>query len=347
MYGGYQDVFSLELMKGVADTVYHGIPGPEQMETILEDSMDNKLKSEYHCGINIDFPFDYSIFKGKKLSYVQVITSLGCHFKCDFCCQPVLNGGTYHLRSINNVIKDLHRVRKFSKYIGFRDANLLNRKSHIVELCSKIIEEKIDIRWAAQCSITIGNDRKLLALMRKAGCRILFFGLETLNQDNLNSIHKPIEVASYGNLITKVHKAGIYTAGYFMFGFENDTMKCFNDVYSFVKKTKLAIPLINIYNPIPGTGLFERLKSEKRLDYPDLNSYLKDTPIHSLPCSKSYFTPKNMSREELENGFTELSKKLTAYKEIFRRSLKPNLNMIVLLGLNFNLRREYIKRNFN
>jgi len=346
VYGGYQDAFSLTFMKGVADTIYHGIPGPEQMEAILEDAFENKLKSEYHCGVNIDFPFDYSIFKGKKLKYVQIITSLGCHFKCDFCCQPVLNGGAYHLRSIDNVIKDLKSVRKQSKYIGFRDANILNRKSHLVELCSRIIEEKLNIRWAAQCSITIGSDLKLLALMKKAGCRILFFGLESLNQDNLNSIHKPLDAATYANLIAKVHKAGIFTAAYFMFGFDHDTTKAFDNVYSFVKKTKLAIPLINIYNPIPGSRLFERLKAEKRLDYPDLEPYLKDPPIHSLPCSKSYFTPKNMSRFELEKGFMELSKKLTTYKEIFRRSLKPNLNTLVLLGLNFNFRREYMKRSY-
>ena len=272
---------------------------------------------------------------------------MGCHYKCDFCCQPVLNGGSFHLRGIENVIQDLKNVRKLSKFIGFRDANIVNRKSHLVALCSRIIEEKINIRWAAQCSITIGNDMKLLALMRKAGCRILFFGLETLNQDNLKWIHKPIKAATYANLITKVHKAGIYTAAYFMFGFDHDTKKTFDDVYSFVRKTKLAIPLLNIYNPVPGTRLFELLKKEKRLDYPELDTYLKDPPIHRLPCSKSYFIPKNMSKAELEKGFKELSKKLTTYKDIFRRSLKPNLNMIILLGLNFNLRREYIKRNSN
>jgi radical SAM superfamily enzyme YgiQ (UPF0313 family) len=347
VYGGYQDIFSLELMKGMADTVYHGIPGPEQMETLLEDAFNNKLKQEYDCGVNIDFPFDYSIFEGKKLRYVQVITSMGCHYKCDFCCQPLLNGGAFHLRSIENVIQDLKKVRKLSKFIGFRDANIVNRKSHLVELCSRMIEEKINIRWAAQCSISIGKDLKLLSLMKKAGCRILFFGLESLNQDNLTSIHKPIESATYARLIARVNKAGIYTAAYFMFGFDNDTTKTFDDVYSFIKKTKVAIPLLNICNPIPGTRLFERLKTEKRLDYPDLDSYLKDPPIHRLPCSKSYFTPKNMSSVELEKGFTELSKKLTSYKEIFRRSIKPDLNMIILLGLNFSLRSQYNKRNFN
>lgn len=345
VYGGYQDAFSLELMKDVVDAVYHGIPGHSEMKVILEDAFGSRIRPEYDCGINIDFPFDYSIFKGKKLKYVQVVTSLGCHYECDFCCQPKLYNGTFHLRSIDHVVTDLFNVRKMSRYIGFRDANILNKKSHLVELCKRIIDEKLNIRWAAQCSITIGNDMQLLALMRQAGCRILFFGLETLNQDNLDRIHKPLNVESYAPLLSNVHKAGIYTAAYFMLGFDHDTKRSFDEVYSFVRKTRIAIPLINIYNPIPGTRLFERLRNENRLDFPDLESYQRDPAVHGMPCFRSYFHPSCMSKSELEKGFSELSGKLSSYKEIIRRSMKFNLNMIMLLGLNINMRREYIKRN--
>ncbi|MCB2221988.1 MAG: radical SAM protein [Bacteroidetes bacterium] len=347
IFGGYQDVFSLQLMKPMVDAVYHGIPGPEEMEMILEDAANNNLKREYNVGVNIDFPFDYSIFEDKKLKYVQVVTSLGCHFKCDFCCQPEIYGGKFYLRSIDAVIKDLKSVRKLSRFIGFRDANFLNKKSHLVDLCTRIIAERLNIRWAAQCSVTIGQDPKLLAMMKKAGCRLLFFGLESLNQDNLNEIHKSFTASSYASLIANVHKAGIYTAAYFMFGFDHDTKNTFGEVYSFVRKTRLAIPLMNIYNPIPGTRLFQRLKNENRIDFPTPVDYVKDIPVHSLPCSKSFFKPKNMSGEELEKGFHELSKKLTTYRAIFRRSLKPNINTIILLGLNFDLRKEYKKRNVN
>jgi hypothetical protein len=345
VYGGYQDAFSLELMNDVVDAVYHGIPGPGEMKTILEDASGNRIRPEYNCGINIDFPFDYSIFNGKKLKYVQVVTSLGCHYECDFCCQPKLYDGTFHLRSIDHVMTDLHSVRQMSRYIGFRDANILNKKSHLVELCERIIDEKLNIRWAAQCSITIGNDMQTLALMRRAGCRILFFGLETLNQDNLDMIHKPLNVGSYAPLISNVHKAGIYSAAYFMFGFDYDTWRSFDEVYSFVKKTRIAIPLINIYNPVPGTRLYEQLKTENRLDFPDLESFKRNPAVHGLPCYKCYFNPRGMSKPELEKGFSELSGKLSSYGEIIRRSVKFNLNMVVLLGLNINMRREYIKRN--
>jgi len=80
IHGGYQDTFSIDLMKRVCDSVYHGIPGKEQMKIILEDSFSGNLKSEYDCGLNIDFPFDYSFLKGRKMNHVQFFSSVGCRF---------------------------------------------------------------------------------------------------------------------------------------------------------------------------------------------------------------------------------------------------------------------------
>jgi len=339
IHGGYQDAFSLSLMKQICDSVYHGIPGPEQMENILEDAHSGNLKPEYNCGINIDFPFDYSFFKGRKISHIEIYSSVGCKYKCDYCYHQISFDGMYKFRSIENVITDLKEIKLITNHIAFRDPNFYNDRNRLIELCHRIIKERIGLMWAAQCPVHIGKDKEVLSLMKKAGCRLIFLGLESLNQKNLQSVNKPFKVVEYRDMISKIHQAGIMVAAYFMFGLDYDTTETFDEVFTFIRQTKIELPIVNLFTPIPGTRVYQRLKEEGRLDYPDLGTFVKSDPLYGQPCNCCYFTPKDISRKELEKRYLELFRKLTTYKEILRRTLKSNLNMKVLF-LNLNLRRE-------
>jgi radical SAM superfamily enzyme YgiQ (UPF0313 family) len=343
IYGGHQDSFSIQLMKEVCNAVYHGIPGPTQMKRILNDALSNNLEKEYHCGVNIDFPFDYSCFKGKKVKQIQFFSSVGCKYKCDYCYHQLSYNGKFYQRNIDHVVQDLKAIRELTKYLAFRDPNFYNDRNRVISLCERIITEKLNITWAAQCPIHIGRDEEVLKLMRKAGCKLIFLGLESLNQNNLKSVHKPFKVREYEKMIAKIHEARIFTVGYFMFGLDYDTNDSFQQVFSFVKRTKLSLPIPNIFIPIPGTRIFERLRNERRLDIPDLDTFLAYKPHYSNPCSKCFFTPKNISRRELEQNYIELFRKLTSYKEILKRSVRFDKDMFKLLYMNLNLRNERIK----
>jgi len=343
IHGGYQDSFSLLLMKKVCDSVYHGIPGPQQMKEILDDAEKGQLRHEYHCGINIDFPFDYSFFEGRKIHHIELYSSIGCKFKCDYCYHQISFDGIYRFRSIENVITDLKSIKKLTKYVGFRDPNIYNERDRLIKLCHQLIEEKIGIRWAAQCPVFIGKDKEVLALMHQAGCRLIFLGLESLNQKNLQSVNKPFNVADYRHLVSTIQETGIMVAAYFMLGLDYDSINTFDEIFSFVRETKIELPIVNLFTPIPGTRVYNRLKAEERLDYPNLETFEKRDPLYGQPCNCSYHTPKNISREDLEKGYMELFHKLTSYPEIFRRTLKFNRNAFKVLVLNLNLRKERLK----
>ncbi len=343
IFGGHLDTFAESIMQRACDSIYYGIPGPEQIEAILEDAYAGILQSEYHCGVNIDFPFDYSLFRGKKVRYLQIMTTVGCRFNCDYCCHTLYYGGKFWLRNLDHVISDLKEARKQTRFIAFRDINLYNHREHLIELCRRIIEEKINIRWGAQSPVYIGNDPEILNLMYRSGCRLLFLGLETLNQNNLKIVHKYFKVANYGENISSIRKAGINVAGYFMFGFDHDTPESFDQVYDFVQQNSLSVVMLNIYIPNPGTRLFEKIKKEGRLDIPDVETFMALDPVYGMPNSRIYFTPKGMSREELATGFLNLARKLTSYKQIIRRSFQPNLEALTIFKMNLDQRKDRIK----
>jgi radical SAM superfamily enzyme YgiQ (UPF0313 family) len=135
-----------------------------------------------------------------------------------------------------------------------------------------------------------------------------------------------------------------------MFGLDHDTKDSFYEVYDFIRKSRIAYPLLNIYTPIPGTPLFDKLKEEGRLDLPDAESFFKANPLYSIPNNRVYFEPKNISRRELSEGFMKLSRRLSTVTEVLRRSLyKPDLLSLQVLKMNLSFRRDCqrLEKNYN
>jgi radical SAM superfamily enzyme YgiQ (UPF0313 family) len=343
IFGGHEDSFSEYILEDVCDSFYHGIPDRNDMQMMLNDIMDDNVKPYYNFGHNFNYPYDYSVYEGKKVNYIHVQGSAGCLFKCEFCRHPsASNGGMFKLRNICCIIQDLKSVKKLTRYVAFKDPNFFNNREHLIQLCQQLIKEKIGIIWGAQMPIYVGEDKEVMQLMKKAGCKIIYIGFETMNQDNLNSVNKPFKVKKYLPMVKDIQAMGIRVVGYFMFGFDYDTKESFDQVYDFVRESKIAYPLINILTPVPGTPVFEKMKKEGRLDLPDAETFKKANPLYSIPCNHAYFEPKLMSRKEFEDSFMDLSKRLSSFREIFRRSFhKFNLLSLNILKMNLEFRKDH------
>ncbi|WP_242118855.1 B12-binding domain-containing radical SAM protein [Aestuariivivens sediminicola] len=343
IFGAHEDGFSEDILGEVADAFYRGIPDKADVKLMLEDALHDRLKAHYDFGHHFNYPYDYTVYEGKKVNYIHVQGSTGCLFKCEFCRHPSSsNGGVYKLRDINCIIEDLRSVRKLTKYVAFKDPNFYNKRSHLLALCNRIIEEKIDVTWGAQMPIYVGKDKEVLDLMKKAGCRVIYIGFETLNQDNLDYVNKPFQVKDYIPMVRNIQNIGIRVVGYFMFGFDYDTAKSFDAVFDFVHESKIAYPLLNILTPVPGTPVFERMKREGRLDLPDAETFKEIHPLYSIPCNHAYFEPKLISREELESNFMTLSKRLSSLKEVWRRSFsKIDALSLIFLKMNLEFRKDH------
>lgn len=340
-FGGHTDTMSVEVMKRICDAIYFGIPDKKWMKNMLVDALKDKILPEYHCGINIDFPFDYSVFNGQKVDHLIVVSSVGCKHRCDYCQHTVQYDGIHKLRDIKYVIEDLKSIKNFTRIAAFRDSNFYNNRDYVHQLCDAIISEELNMKWGAQCPVSIGKDITLLMKMYEAGCRMLFIGYETLSQDNLKSVHKPNRVEKYREYTKNIRDAGIYVVGYFFFGFDHDTKDSFREVYSFVHETKLSLPIINLYTPVPGTRFYNRLVEEKRVSLPKAEDFVKTDLIYSIPCSRCHFEPLKATKSELEKEFLLLYRKFTTPWEILRRSKGANLlESILLLKMNLNLRFE-------
>jgi radical SAM superfamily enzyme YgiQ (UPF0313 family) len=343
IFGAHMDDFSDKILNNVCDSVFYGYPSPVEMVSLLKDVICNNLLPQYNFGMNINYPFDYSVLNGKKMPVIQVQASAGCRNHCNYCCAtPPAFSGKYKLRKLDYVIKDLKEVSKMTKYVSFIDANIYNNPKFIKLLCRKMIDEKIKFTWGAQTTVDIADDHEALKLLHDSGCRILFIGLESVEQKNICFLDKPYKTSEYSARVLRIKKAGIHVAGYFMLGMDYDTDKSSNAIYRFVHDSNISLPVINVLMPVPGTRLFNILKIEGRMLVENINEFLKQNPLYSVPCQIPFFIPKEMTADELTVQYLTLVRRLYRYREILKRSIVPNISEAVkIMVMNLELRKKY------
>jgi hypothetical protein len=341
LFGGYPAHFLGRLIRDSCDSVIHGNPGPEDMMRILEDAKAGRLSPDYHCGVHIQFPFDYSVLEGKRIRFMPVVSSVGCLNRCEFCSTAALYRGSFRLRRIDHVLTDLKAAARRSKYAGFVDSNIYNSRSYTLLLCKRILDEWISLRWGAQSTVDVGDDGEVLKALRRAGCRVLYIGMETLGQGNLDDMDKRYSAGRYLEQIRRIHGEGIQVAGFFIVGLDGDDRSSFDRLFEFIHRSEIAIPILNILIPAPGTGTHDRLRRESRLLVKDEEDFLENNPMYNVSCNRCFYIPKQMSAGEVEDGYLNLVRRLSSVGEILRRSAARNpLTAASLLVMNLDIRKK-------
>jgi len=197
---------------------------------------------------------------GKK--YTFVMTSRGCPFNCIFCRSPVMWGKKVRKRSPDNIIGELKELKKIGvDNIIFHSDTFTVDKQWTLDLCQKIINEQLNIRWIANSRANT-VDPEMLTLMKKAGCWMIAYGFESGSQEILDHSKKEITIDQIRNAARWTDEAGIKVWGYFIIGLPGETPETINQTIRLAKELPLYIANFAIGAPYPGTEFF-RLAKEK------------------------------------------------------------------------------------
>ncbi len=209
---------------------------------------------------------DFSVVKDfERVSVLPISTSRGCPFSCEFCSVTTLFGRKYRVRSIDSVIAELKRYYPKKKYVFFIDDNFAANPERTKELLRRIIEERLKIKWSAQVRVESALDDELLKLMGKSGCHTVYIGFESINPASLAEVHKNQMVSIYKEAVKRFRKNGIKVHGMFVFGFDNDDKSILRKTVNFAIKAKISTIQFLVLTPIPGSKLYEKIKSTGRL----------------------------------------------------------------------------------
>ncbi len=245
---------------------------------------------------NIDtIPFpDYSLIK-TPVKTINITTSRGCPFQCEFCTSSRFFN-PYRERTPDNVIAGLLRYRHQGyRNINFQDNNFTANKKRAKEILRKMVAHNLIYKNGFFFGRTdIANDEELLVLLKEAGFSIVLVGIESLNQKSLDSINKKQSVEQIERCVKKLAKYNMKLSASLVLGTDCDTTEDIHQTVNYCRKTHAYSLQPPPLTPLPGTPLFDRLEKEKRIitknwDYYDM--------MHVV------FHPKNMSPVQLQKEF--------------------------------------------
>jgi radical SAM superfamily enzyme YgiQ (UPF0313 family) len=348
IFGGFQPHISRNYLEQHCDSIIHGNPGVGDMSQILKDAESNSLQKEYFCTTNLHYKFDYSILDTSKIFFTPVLLSVGCRNSCDYCCIASIYKGKYRLRKFKHLMDELEYLHCTTRNIAFVDTNIYNNRAYLKKVCEAMIHRNLKFVWGAQSTIDIGDDLETLSLLRRAGCRVLFIGMESIDQSNLDAVHKRYRVDSYRQKIENIHQASIKIAAFFIYGLDSDTLETSSQLSKFIIENRIALPMLNILVPTPGSKIFDQLKREGRILMKDEQDFLKNNIAYNSSFNMCFYLPKHMTPIEVEDGFIDLLGRLSGYSQIIRRSVSRDIRLtLFLLYMNWSFRKEFIRLRKN
>lgn len=188
----------------------------------------------------------------------------GCPFSCTFCSTNDFFRRNFRLKSPAQMIADMRRIRQAYGINSFElvhDMFTVDRK-RVVAFCEALLESKRknpEDTFIWGCSArTDCVDEELIALMSKAGCRGIFFGIETGSKRMQKIIDKGLELNDSAERVRSCDKFKINTAVSLMAGFPDETMGDLRDTAAFFVDSLRydhADPQLSILAPLAGTPI--------------------------------------------------------------------------------------------
>jgi len=170
------------------------------------------------------FPYEYFWNKVRRKQYdwdllfspikpiFTLNTSRGCPFSCSFCEVKRIWGRTITYMSVDRIMNDIKYVVSLgAKGVWFREDNFTVNNKRLENLCESIIKNNVRIEWGCETRVDTVDD-KLMKLMRDAGCRGFYIGVEHLSQRMLNVFNKGTTVKQIMDFFKSANKYGIRTA---------------------------------------------------------------------------------------------------------------------------------------
>ena len=211
----------------------------------------------------------------------------------------------------------------------FIDDNFIGNPKWTKELLKEI--KPLKLKWNAAVTSNIVDMPELLDEMKEAGCQSLFIGFESINSKSLESVHKvQNSVNRYEKLVDEIHKRGIMINASFVFGLDEDDGSIFKSTLEWIVKNKIETVTSHILTPYPGTKLYKALLEENRI---------VDFNLANYNTASVVYKPKNMTAEELYNGYLWIYKELYTFKNIMKRLPKSKKQWIPFLTFNFFYRK--------
>ncbi len=296
--------------------------------------MDAYRAHNWHC-------FDHI---NERQPYASIYTSLGCPFKCTFCCINAPFGkASIRYWDPDFVITELDILaNKYGvKNIKIADEMFVLQEDHVMRLCDLIIERGYDFNFWAYARVDTVKD-EYLEKLKKAGFNWLCLGIESGSKHVRDGAEKGKFTGSdISNVVRKIQDAGIYIIANYMVGLPDDTLESMQETLDMA--VELNCEWANIYSGMayPGSKLYD-VSIEKGWALPEKWQDFSQHSYGQMPLPTDYLEAKDVLRfrdQAWQHYFTN-PKDLDMVHEKFGQNVVDHINSLSSVTLKRKLLEE-------
>lgn len=224
----------------------------EEMPGVAWDllPMDKYRAHNWHCFEHIT----------ERQPYASLHTSLGCPYKCSFCCINAPFGKpSYRMWSPDHVIREIDLLvnRYGIKNIKFVDEMFVLNERHVIGICDRIIERGYKLNIWAYARVDTVKDA-FLEKLNRAGFRWLALGIESGSKH----VRDGVEKGRFGQediikVVRKIQDAGINVIGNYIFGLPDDTLETMQDTLALALEANCEFANFYCAMAYPGSKLYD------------------------------------------------------------------------------------------
>lgn len=215
----------------------------------------------------------------------------GCAMDCSFCAIPEMAGKRERSQPLENVLTNIRTIRQSGVKRLMFTADNFNQWSLAKQVMRAMVEDGLRIPFFCQCTTVLWKDEEFWDIASRAGCRQIFFGVESTSREVLRAEHKhQNDPRNYRRLVELGIKYHIEVGFSNMIGFPSQTRGDVLEQLAVINELGPYYTYWYIMTPMPGTRDYADYRHRFPLD-PDLSRY---------DATQSVFAHPNFAPGELE-----------------------------------------------
>lgn len=209
---------------------------------------------------------------------LQIVTSRGCPFDCEFCYNLKFNERRFHYHSAQRVVSDIrYLVDRFGVQALFiEDDYFFGHPGRVEEICDLLLEQEFNLRIQVPCRIDYlyRQSEEMIDKLYRAGFKELWIGVESGSPERLQEILKRTTLEQVREVNQLLSRSDVYVKYGFMAGFpkeeRGETLQTVNFMFELLNSNPNAgVAPVAIYTPYPGTTLYDKARLVYGMDFPD------------------------------------------------------------------------------
>ena len=200
----------------------------------------------------------YRYLMATRPGFATMLTSRGCPFRCSFCDKSV-SGSSWRARPAEDVVDEMQAlVAAGVGFVNLYDDNFTLHRRRVVQICEEILRRGLQLEWKCEGRVD-GVDYELLRLMRRAGCRVVAYGVESGNASTLELLRKDVSLERARRAFADTRAAGLRSLAYVILGAPGEGPEEVRRSVAFVRD-ELGADYVQFSSlvALPGTPLFEQ-----------------------------------------------------------------------------------------